>query len=337
MLDISVIICAYTEDRWGDTLAAVDSVRQQEYPAAEIIVVVDHNPALYQRLRESLPDITIVENSERQGLSGGKNTGVSSARGEIVAFLDDDAVASSCWLRSLADTYADPCVIGAGGLTLPAWDTQRPSWFAEEFDWVVGCSYVGMPRSRGKVRNLHGGNASFRRAVFDVIGGFSNGIGRSASKQPHGCEETEFCIRLNQHLPESVLLFDDRAIIWHRVSAERCRFSYFRTRCYSEGRSKALVAASVGATDGLSTERKYMVKTLPLGVLRGCADALRGQPDGLGRSATIIIGLLAAVTGFTIGTLQRRLARSTAPSPEHASEGRDDTDGVVLRTRGTAE
>lgn len=326
MTDISVVICAYTEARWDDTLAAVESVRRQNYPPVETIVVVDHNPALYERLRESLPDITVTENREGPGLSGGKNTGVSLARGDVIAFLDDDAIADSNWLRFFADSYTDPAVIGIGGLTLPAWDTQRPHWFAEEFDWVVGCAYVGMPRSRGQVRNLHGGNASFRRWVFDIVGGFSNGIGRSAANRSQGCEETEFCIRLNQRLPGSVLLFDNRAVIWHRVSAERCRFSYFRSRCYAEGRSKALVTASVGAADGLSTERTYVVKTLPLGVLRGCTDVLRGRPEGLGRSAAIITGLAATVTGFMVGALQRRLARTTVLSQEaivsHAAEER---------------
>lgn len=311
MTDISVIICAYTEDRWGDTQAAIESVRRQNHPACEIILVVDHNPTLYARFKRSLSDVRVTENRERPGLSGGKNTGVSLARGDIVAFLDDDAVADDNWLQAFADSYADPAVIGVGGLTLPAWDTRRPVWFAREFDWVVGCTYAGMPRSHGRVRNLHGGNASFRKEVFDLVGGFSNGIGRSAASQPHGCEETEFCIRLNQRLPDSLLILEDQAVIWHRVGTERCRFAYFRSRCYAEGKSKALVAANVGAADGLSTERGYIIKTLPLGVLRGFSDLMRGQPAGLQRSATIIAGLAAAVTGFMIGTMQRELAAPT--------------------------
>src|SRR5260370_1005218 len=87
--DISVVICAHTEQRWADTLAAVASVRAQSLAAREIIVVVDHNPVLLGRLRAALGDVTVVENRAGRGLSGGKNTGVAVARGEIVAFLDD--------------------------------------------------------------------------------------------------------------------------------------------------------------------------------------------------------------------------------------------------------
>jgi len=301
---VSVVICAFTEKRWDDTLAAVASVRGQSLAAHETILVVDHNPVLYQRLKAELPDVIVLENRERQGLSGGKNTGVSAAHGEILAFLDDDAVAEPGWLKFLVDSYAEPAVTGVGGLTLPRWDTRRPSWFPGEFDWVVGCTYVGMPSSPTPVRNLHGGNASFRRHAFDVAGGFLDGIGRSGGGLPGGGEETEFCIRLSQRDPDCVLLFDNRAVIWHRVSAERCRFSYFAARCYAEGLSKSLVAHSVGMADGLSAERRHALSTLPRGAARGLADAVRGDAAGAGRSAAIVAGLAAATAGYLVGAVR---------------------------------
>jgi GT2 family glycosyltransferase len=300
---VSVVICAYTEKRWNDTLAAVASVRRQSLPAHETIVVVDHNPVLYRRLTAELPDVTVLENRERQGLSGGKNTGVNAARGEILAFLDDDAVAERDWLKFLVNSYATPEVAGVGGLTLPRWDTKRPSWFPGEFDWVLGCAYVGMPGSPTPVRNLYGGNASFRRGAFGG-GGFLDGLGRSASGLPGGGEETEFCIRLGQHDPDCVLLYDNRAVIWHRVSAERCRFSYFAGRCYAEGLSKALVTRSVGLADGLSAERRHAFSTLPRGVARGLADVARGEVAGFGRSGAIVAGLAAATAGYLVGTVR---------------------------------
>jgi glycosyltransferase involved in cell wall biosynthesis len=159
---ISVVICAHTEKRWNETCAAVESVRAQSYPSQEIIVVVDHNPALATSLDAALRDVRVVENREERGLSGGKNTGVAIAQGDIVAFLDDDAVADPDWLKFFADSYTDPAVIGVGGLTLPNWRLPRPAWFPREFDWVVGCTYRGMPETRAPVRNLLGGNAITR-------------------------------------------------------------------------------------------------------------------------------------------------------------------------------
>jgi glucosyl-dolichyl phosphate glucuronosyltransferase len=314
--DVSVVICAYTEERWDDTLAAVASVRSQQLAPREVILVVDHNRPLYERLGAALPDVVLVENRGARGLSGGKNTGIAVACGEIVAFLDDDAVAAPDWLKFLADPYSEPDVVGVGGFTHPMWAAgRRPSWFPEEFDWVVGCSYRGLPVTSSPVRNLMGGNASFRREVFSDVGGFKSDIGRSASSQPLGCEETEFCIRLTQQRPGSVLVFDNRAVIWHKVPGKRTRFRYFRARCYAEGLSKAQVADSVGAADGLASERRHVTRTLPAGVLRGVADALRGRPAGLARSATITAGLAATAWGYGIGTVRRRvrpvLARSS--------------------------
>ncbi len=89
-LDISVVVCVYTEDRWEDILAAVGSVRRQSRPAAETLLVVDHNPALLERLGKEygngLEEVRVLANAGPRGLSAGRNTGIAAARGEIVAF-----------------------------------------------------------------------------------------------------------------------------------------------------------------------------------------------------------------------------------------------------------
>lgn len=308
-LSMSVIICVYTEKRWDNIIAAVGSVRIQTPPPAETIIVVDHNPALYKRLVAVLADVTVVENSREKGLSGGRNTGSALARGDIIVFLDDDAFADQDWLKYLAQDYADPAVTGVGGLTLPDWQTARPAWMPEEFLWVVGSNYRGMPPSGAPVRNLLGGNMSFRREVFDLAGGFQTGIGRTAAALPLGCEETLFCIGLARTSPGALLIMDHRAKVWHFVPDGRCRFSYFLTRCWAEGISKAQVAAFVGSGDGLSTERSYVTRALPLGVARGVADLLRGDPAGLSRAGAIVIGLAVTAAGY----LRTRLGRARRP------------------------
>ncbi len=309
---ISVVICAYTEKRWSQTCAAVDSVREQRTPGVEIILVVDHNLRLYQRLSALFTDIAVVENCEAPGVSGARNTGVALARGDIVAFLDDDAAAEPDWLKFIHDAYSDPAVMGVGGLILPRWETGPPRWFPPEFYWVVGCGYLGMPGPHVPVRNLIGANMSFRREAFKIGGRFPNGVGRNSGKRPFGCEETEFCIRLGQRSPGSALITDNRAAVSHLVPRARCRFSYFASRCYAEGLSKADVATSVGGADGLSSERHYATRTLPKGVVRGVTDALRGDLGGLGRAGAIVIGLGATTAGYLVG-LVHRPARPEVP------------------------
>ncbi|WP_055492648.1 glycosyltransferase family 2 protein [Streptomyces sp. TP-A0356] len=308
--DISVVICVYTEDRWEDILAAVASVRTQSRPARETLLVVDHNETLLERLTreyKEVEEVRVLANAGPRGLSAGRNTGIAASCGEIIAFLDDDAVAERDWLRHFASAYEDPRVLAVGGRTMPVWASgRRPAWFPEEFDWVVGCTYKGLPPGRVRVRNVLGGNASFRRTAFEVAGGFATGIGRDGDKRPLGGEETELCIRLARARPDAVVLIDDRAVIHHRVPEPREHFAYFRTRTYAEGLSKALVARSVGAGKGLESERRYTTRVLPAGVARGLRDALLARPGGAGRAGAIVAGVLTAAGGYVLGSVRAR-------------------------------
>ncbi|MFI1977485.1 glycosyltransferase family 2 protein [Streptomyces wedmorensis] len=341
----SVVICVYTEERWEDILAAVESVRKQSLPPLETLLVVDHNERLLSRLTEEYADerlrgeVRVLANAGPRGLSAGRNTGIAAARGDLVAFLDDDAVAERDWLRYFAAAYDDPRVMAVGGRTLPAWASgRRPAWFPEEFDWVVGCTYRGLPPGRVPVRNVLGGNASFRRTAFDAAGGFATGIGRDGDRRPLGCEETELCIRLAKALPRAILLIDDRAVIHHKVPAARERFGYFRTRVYAEGLSKALVARSVGTQKGLESERRYTTRVLPAGVLRGAADALRGRSGGAGRAGAILTGVTLAAGGYALGQLRARRGGTTFSwGPIEPVPGAADGTGSVREAARGAE
>jgi glucosyl-dolichyl phosphate glucuronosyltransferase len=305
--DVSVVICAYTEDRWDDLVAAVASVQSQTAAPMETIVVIDHNDELLARVRAEIAGVVAIANTEPQGLSGARNSGLAAAGGAVIAFLDDDAVAAPDWLERLTAPYADPRVMGVGGPAEAAWDAGRPRSFPAEFDWVVGCTYRGLPEETSPIRNMIGANMSLRAEVFEAVGGFRVGMGR-IGKRPLGCEETEMCIRIQQHWPESVMVYEPAARVRHRVPPSRARWAYFRSRCYAEGLSKALVARFAGAGDGLSSERSYATRTLPLGVLRGIADALRGDLAGLARATLIVAGLLVTTAGYVFGATAGRSA-----------------------------
>lgn len=300
---VSVVICCYADERLWNVLAAVESIHLQTSPPVEIAVVVDYNPALFERVKAETADLLTVSNDQHKGLSGARNSGIAATRGEVVAFLDDDAFAERNWLERLLAPYADPQVAGVGGAIMPEWLHGRPSWFPDEFDWVVGCTYRGMPVRRTAVRNLIGANMSFRRDVFTAAGGFDVGMGRNGS-YPLGNDDTEFSIRARRALPGHVLLYEPKARVWHGVPPQRATWRYFRTRCYAEGLAKAALTTVSGSADGLSSERAYTARTLPRGVARHLRDAIAGDHAGARRSLTVVAGLLITSGGYARGKLQ---------------------------------
>lgn len=325
---VSVVICAYTEARWDDLLAAVASLQRQTAPPLEILAVIDHNARLYDAARLNLPGVRVLRNVERRGLSGARNTGAAECRGRLVAFLDDDAVAAPNWIERLTERHVGtPHVLAVGGAILPSWPGRAPRWFPEEFLWVVGCTYRGLPTTVAPVRNPIGANLSLRADVLKAIGGFRAELGRVGT-YPVGGEETELCIRAQQAFPEGVVLYDPQARVSHRVSPERTRWRYFRRRCYSEGISKAIISRLVGTRNGLASERAYVRRTLPSGVLRGLADAvLRRDPYGLARAAAIVLGLGFTTMGYARGTLAGGVDRSAPSSGE--PDARERGTGVL--------
>ncbi len=301
--DISVVICAYTEERWHDLVAAVESIQRQTTSPREIILVIDHNVRLFERARKQISGVVVIENNEPKGLSGARNSGIALSQGPLIAFLDDDAIAEPDWLERLGHCCQDPQVLGVGGIVEPLWSSKRPTWFPDEFYWVVGCTHQNPSDTPVTVRNPYGGCTCIRREVFEVVGGFRNGIGRVGS-YPMGGEETELCIRAAQHWPDKVFLCVPNARIHHRISSYRVSWRYFRLRCYAEGLSKAAVTRYVGAKDSLSTERSYTCQILPRGILRGILDALLCLDlTGLLRAGAIASGLMMTIAGYIVGTI----------------------------------
>jgi GT2 family glycosyltransferase len=299
---VAVVICAYTRQRWAEIVCAVASLRNQTALPEQVILVIDHNDELLRQAEAAFPDVTVVPSTGPRGLSGARNAGMALAQADVVAFLDDDAEAEPDWLDNLVRHYAHSDVIGVGGSAVPAWELTRPRWLPPEFDWVVGCSFTGQPNRAAPVRNLLGCNMSFRRAALDGSGGFDSALGRVGSN-PVGCEETELCIRLRRRHPVGVILYDPAAGVRHRVGAERATWNYFRRRCFSEGRSKAVVARLAGTQAGLSSEREYTRRTLPRGVRRELSGG--GDPAALLRAAAIIAGLAITAGGYLSGRAGR--------------------------------
>jgi hypothetical protein len=312
-LTVSVVICAYTQERWDELVDTIASVRGQSIPVADIVLVIDHSPRLQARAARELDGVTVIANRYAKGLCGARNTGIATASGDIVAFLDDDAAAAPDWLAALLAPYSDPAVLGVRGRVVPDWRSGRPGWFPAEFDWVVGCSYRGLPSGRAPVRNFIGANISLRRSLLLESGGFATSQGRIGT-QPPGYQEAELSMRVQRDYPGGLHLYEPGALVRHRVPASRGTWSYFVSRCYSEGVSKATMSGLSGTSRASAAEKSYLHSTIPRGIARYLVQAVRGQPGSLATMGALLVGVFLTGFGYTVGRV-RAPAATVTPKP----------------------
>jgi len=312
-MNVSVVICAYTLDRWEDLSSAVTSALRQTIAPCEVIVVIDYNDELFTRASNAMPDAIVVANVATKGLSGARNTGVATSSGEIIAFLDDDAYGEPEWLERLVAPLDDEQIAGAGGWVVPQWPGDEPLWFPKTFLWVLGCSYLGLPEDGATIRNPIGASMAIRRRVFDVAGGFADGIGRVGRNQL-GCEETELCIRYIKLRPQERFVLSRDSVVHHRVTSSRLTWHYFWRRCWSEGLSKAAISTLVGSKRALSSERQHLAKALPLELYESMSSLFRDPRLAVRKLWHILSGSLLAATGLLWGKklLRNRPIRANA-------------------------
>lgn len=336
---IAVVICAYDERRWAILAQAVDNVRKQLGPTDELVVVIDHNDTLLRRANQAWGGsdaLRVLPNAGGRGLSGGRNTGVNCTAAEVVAFLDDDAVPRPGWLDGLRLRFARDNASVVGGAVVPRWpDGVPPRWFPEEFGWVVGCDYRGLPGDGAEIRNPIGASMAIAREAFGLAGGFSERMGRTG-ELPTGCEETELGIRIRRVLPDRPMLRDTSAVVDHVVPPTRANPRYFVRRCWNEGRSKAALSRIAGTGQALSSERKHAARLVTSGPLRHLAAAGRGDLAGLARAWWCLAGLAVTAAGY-LGARASGLSQVTGepdpgPAPGAAldsAHGVPERDGFV--------
>jgi hypothetical protein len=307
-----VVVPAWSWERRDQLAHCLRAIERQTLAPTETIVVVDHNPRLLAWARDSFAGVEAVANRHARGVVGARNTGVETARGEVVVLTDDDTEAEPTWIESLESPFADPTVVGVTGDLIPNWTVAEPRWFPPEFYWVFGCSYTGLPTEIAPVRNPIAANMAVRRKQLSEIGGFRQGVAPREIKYRgvviaggHALEDTELGIRIGQRWPEMRWLYQPHATVHHTVTPEQATLGYLLRRSFEEGSSKAQLAQSMGAQEGLSSERRYVSVVLPRGVARGIGESLRGDRFGVLRSAAIVVGVLTSGLGFLTGALLR--------------------------------
>lgn len=283
---VSVVVCTYDAEMYDHLVDAIESVLNQTHDDLELLVVVDGNEELYDRVRVdygSADRITLLRNERNLGLSASRNEAIEVASGEVVAFLDDDAVANRDWIEELVSAYASTDAIAVGGRMVGDWVDGEPDFLPEEFYWLVGVTHRGFASPGEEVRNTFGSNISFERRVLTELGGFRPDVGRHGEK-PLQAEEPELGLRMRARFGRGVY-YHPAAVVRHKVFGWRLRKSWPLRRAFWQGYSKRVVEAEEPAGDG--AESAYLRQLL-----------VRFIPERLGR----------LVTDFTLIELKQLLA-----------------------------
>ena len=303
LVEVSVVVSTYSEDKLGYVRDCVQSLKRQSLPPLEIILVLDPRPSLVEFYKSRLSgDVKIVVSGDF-GLSNARNAGVKCASGEVVAFIDDDAKADVHWLRNLVRSYDDAGVLGVGGYVCPVWEGGSPTWFPEELNWIVGCSYKGLPEHKASIRNPIGCNMSFRRSVFDEVGYFRTDVGRFGRMLLAG-EEPELSMRIMTKFPRSRIVYEPSAVVYHQVPKGRRKLTYFVTRSFYQGMSIALfMPRETTVREGLSTENEYLRYLIGVAVPSRIKHAYR--LENLSHLMMLSLSTCAVLLGFSVGKLGR--------------------------------
>lgn len=275
-MKVSVVICTYSLDLYDDFCDAVESILAQRYDDVELVLISDGNVSVYERIVEDWGDrenVLVGMTDENVGISAARNHGIELATGDVVAQIDDDAIADPEWVGELVSVYESTNAIAVGGRMTPAWVAGKPKFLPEEFYWLIGVTHRGFADPGDEVRNTFGSNISFRREVIEELGGFDPNVGRKgeAEIQAH---ESELGTRLRAEFGRGVIYNPD-AKVAHKVFGYRTEPSWLIKRAFWQGYSKRALETllpDAGTDEESDFLRFLIVESIPSrirGIFRG--------------------------------------------------------------------
>ena len=229
---ISVVICTYNRcESLKDTLNSL-LIQKCEGNFDYEVIVVDNNSKdgtkeVVKEYEERFKGRLKYLFEPRQGLSYARNKGIKEAKGEIIAFTDDDCIVDREWLQNIWECFKRYKCDGLGGRVLPLYPENTPSWMKENKDLLSGPIVSHDYGEEIKIYDLDkmvpavGANMAFKKSCFKELGLFREDIG--AGKGMVG-EDTEFFMRLLRK--NKVLYYCGTALIWHKVEEKRMSLRY---------------------------------------------------------------------------------------------------------------
>ena len=239
-------LCICTHNRADLLAAALESACSQQLSGAEYEVLVvdnrstDETAAVVQSFRERYHDLRCVLEGEL-GASSARNRGWREAKGEYLAYLDDDGVAPPGWLAQAAEIVRQHNPPVFGGPFVSYYRTRPPAWYKDAYgSWVPFDEVRLMGPEDG---SLCAGNLFIRRSVLEQSGGFLPELG-VRGEQGGFAEETELLIRLHRLFPGEYFVYHPGLRIQHLVRPEKWDLCWMARTSFTRGRHSYLAYSS---------------------------------------------------------------------------------------------
>ena len=266
-MKVSVIVCTY--NRADVLVAALRSLSRLKLPPDltwEILVVdnnsKDQTKSVVQSFCKEFPGRFRYLFEPQQGKSYALNAGIREARGEIIAFTDDDATVDPLWLLELICPIEQLGCAGTGGKIVPVWNFPKPDWIQlnGSHKSIPAIVHFDLGEERCPIQTAaFGANMAFRKEMFLRYGGFRPDLGPTVGSEIRG-EDSEFCRRLIK-AGES-LIYVPTAIVYHPVDRKRIRKSYFKAWSLGRGRASMREAGCPPGTIRYFGVPRYLLSIL---------------------------------------------------------------------------
>lgn len=242
-MKLSVVVCTYNREKYIYNL--LKSIAENDFSKKlyEIVVVnnnsSDNTEAECQRFRTNFPDVDFQYIEEKnQGLSFARNRGIMHTNGDVLIYVDDDALVNREYLQTYYDFFEqNPSVEAAGGAILPQYETQEPEWMTlYTKQLLTAYLYKGNEiKPFGKREFPGGGNAAYRRQVFDEIGFFNTNLGRKGTSLA-SAEEKDVFDRMRKRKMQ--IFYLPKAVLYHIIPQRKLEKEYFNQLTYEIGKSE---------------------------------------------------------------------------------------------------
>lgn len=304
-MKVSTIVSTYSDNRYYDLIELMDALRKQINEYNEIIIIIDANQHLYTTIKNHAlkygnSNIKVIFNPENKGLSHSRNIGIHHSNGDILAFIDDDAIPCPDWTNEIIKTFLKDDKIGAvTGDVIPVWEDNNMSWFPKELHWMISCSYTLTPKKEKEIERGFGTNMAFRRKVFQRVGEFNTKLGING-KNWVGGEDTDMFLRVKDN--GTKIIFNPDIKVYHKISKERIYIKNLIKRAINGGFSVAIMKRLFKYNPSNSTEKVYLKNLLFKFYMRKFKDLIIARSGVALRQLIIVtIVLFCEFIGYSFG------------------------------------